>query len=535
MTLTLTLIKSPTGLSAELQQKVFVEDGGLIGRGASNDWVLEDPERFLSSKHCQVVYQGGQYQLVDLSTNGTFVNGANEPLGRGNQVPLNTGDQIDVGDYRFKVTIEDGGFGASPFDGDSLTSTPTDIDLNAGDSVAPEGMFMSSDYGGAVGDIAPDELKVVDPLLALDKATDPFAAPQPKSEPLDASPFGSQEDSADLMSEAAIWPDAKPEPSLLPDDWDQDISILAKRSPQTPPASHGLSDNDSLIAKGSITEIEAEFVSPKLETARPETPRPETPKPRPTPAGRPPAAARHPAPSPGRTPPLSEPKAALKRTPPAPPAPEQPKASDPQRTLDTGSALLDALGLHLEGLDDSQMEALHTTIGLMMRETLEGLMQILRSRTSIKNEFRMNVTSIQAVENNPLKFSVNLDELLETMFVRQSKAYQSPVEAVQESFDAIADHQVAVIAGIRQAFRSAMGQFDPSILEEQFKQSGKGSFVPGLSGAKYWAAYEEHYNRMMNNMERSFQELFGDEFVQAYEDQLNKLASIRRRSKKLSQ
>ncbi len=421
--------------------------------------------------------------------------------------------------------IEDGGFGASPFDGDSLTSTPTDIDLNAGDSVAPEGMFMSSDYGGAVGDIAPDELKVVDPLLALDKATDPFAAPPPKSEPLDASPFGSQEDSADLMSEAAIWPDAKPEPSLLPDDWDQDISILAKRSPQTPPVSHGLSDNDSLIAKGSITEIEAEFVTPK----------PEAPKPRPTPASRPPVSAGRPAPSPGRKPPVPEPRVAAKRTPPAPPAPEKPKASKPKQALDTGSALLDAMGLQLEGLDESQMEALHTTIGLMMRETLEGLMQILRSRTSIKNEFRMNVTSIQAAENNPLKFSVNLDELLETMFVRQSKAYQSPVEAVQESFDAIADHQVAVIAGIRQAFRSAMGQFDPTILEEQFKQSGKGSFVPGLSGAKYWAAYEEHYNRMMNNMERSFQELFGDEFVQAYEDQLNKLASIRRRSKKLNQ
>src|SRR5690606_30699988 len=101
-------------------------------------------------------------------------------------------------------------------------------------------------------------------------------------------------------------------------------------------------------------------------------------------------------------------------------------------------------------------------------------------RASIKNEFRINITTIQPVENNPIKFSANVDEMIELMFLRRSKAYKAPLDAVRESFNTIADHQLAVIAGIRSAFRSALGKFDPLILEEEFKQKGKSSVLPGL-------------------------------------------------------
>lgn len=504
MTITLTVIKSPPGSQLDETQRVFEADGGVIGRGTGNDWILSDPERFLSSKHCQITSEDGQYFLVDLSTNGTFLNGSNEPVGRGNRTPLQTGDQIDVGDYRFKVVVETGGgFAASPFDETDLAHTATDVDILGGDSVAPEAMFMSSEYGGAIGDIAPDELKVTDPLLALDNAADPFASPPERQQAHEIEPFGSQEDSADLLQESAQWPDVKAEEPVLPDDWDQDISILARRKPQNNPP-HALADDDSLIAKKPLSEPEPAFVKPK------------------------PAAAARPTPARGRNP---APRPAAKPAPQAPPPKPAPATAPRRPASGADTALLDALGLDSSELSGEQIVEINATVGEMMRETLEGLMQILRSRTSIKNEFRMNVTTIQPVENNPIKFSVNVDELLETMFTRKSRAYKEPVEALQESFNSIADHQVAVIAGIRQAFRSAIGQFDPNLLEEEFKQTGKSSMLPGLSGAKYWSAYQDHYQSMVNNMERSFQELFGDEFVQAYEDQLHKLAKARKRGK----
>lgn len=159
-------------------------------------------------------------------------------------------------------------------------------------------------------------------------------------------------------------------------------------------------------------------------------------------------------------------------------------------------------------------------------------MQVLRSRASIKNEFRMNITTIQPVENNPLKFSVDTGEALENMFIRKSSAYKKPREAFREGFNGIAEHQVAIIAGIRAAFKSMMERFDPEHLEKQFDRQSKAAMLPGMQKARYWSAYTDYYRNFVDNIEQSFQYLFGDEFVQAYEDQLRKLVAARKRNVK---
>jgi predicted component of type VI protein secretion system len=50
-----------------------------------------------------------------------------------------------------------------------------------------------------------------------------------------------------------------------------------------------------------------------------------------------------------------------------------------------------------------------------------------------------------------------------------------------------------------------------------------------MKGAKCWSAYDDFYQDLIGNFENSFQNLFGDEFVQAYEEQLRKLAIARKR------
>jgi len=161
-----------------------------------------------------------------------------------------------------------------------------------------------------------------------------------------------------------------------------------------------------------------------------------------------------------------------------------------------------------------------------------GLMQVLGSRSSIKNEFRMNVTTIQPVENNPLKFSANVDDALENMFIKQGNAYKKPVEAVREGFEGIAEHQVAILAGIRAAFKGVIERFDPVLLENRFAKQNKGGLIPGSQKAKNWDLYNEYYNDLAGDIDKSFQYLFGDDFVNAYEEQLSQLA-IARKSKNL--
>ncbi|KGM30670.1 type VI secretion system-associated FHA domain protein, partial [Inquilinus limosus] len=87
------------------ESRSFDHRGLTIGRGDDCDWVLDDPSRFLSKSHCFIDYVDGSYVLFDLSTNGTFVNGSDAPLGRANSRVLSDGDRIAMGDYQFAVRM----------------------------------------------------------------------------------------------------------------------------------------------------------------------------------------------------------------------------------------------------------------------------------------------------------------------------------------------------------------------------------------------------------------------------------------------
>jgi type VI secretion system FHA domain protein len=86
--------------------KVFGVHGGTIGRAADNEWILPDPERYLSGKHVRVDFRAGNYVLVDTSSNGTYVNGAQVPLGKYHDYSLRDGDYIRLGEYELLVSID---------------------------------------------------------------------------------------------------------------------------------------------------------------------------------------------------------------------------------------------------------------------------------------------------------------------------------------------------------------------------------------------------------------------------------------------
>ena len=86
----------------------FSEDGGTIGRSLQADWILPDPDRYISGKHAAIDFQGGAYYLADTSSNGVYVNDDDDPLGKGNPRRLFDGDKIRMGDFEFLVSLEHG-------------------------------------------------------------------------------------------------------------------------------------------------------------------------------------------------------------------------------------------------------------------------------------------------------------------------------------------------------------------------------------------------------------------------------------------
>ncbi|XYK81575.1 MAG: type VI secretion system-associated FHA domain protein TagH [Labrenzia sp.] len=82
----------------------YGSSGGTFGRSKKCDWVLPDPNRILSSIHARVVFQGGAFLLIDESTNGTFLAGQEQPIGRGRSIPLGPGTVLTAGPY--EITAE---------------------------------------------------------------------------------------------------------------------------------------------------------------------------------------------------------------------------------------------------------------------------------------------------------------------------------------------------------------------------------------------------------------------------------------------
>ena len=86
----------------------FGAEGGCIGRAADNDWVLPDPQRYVSARHARISCREGRYYLEDLSTNGVYVNDKPEPLAqRGSEgYLLRDGDVLRLGEYQIGVSLE---------------------------------------------------------------------------------------------------------------------------------------------------------------------------------------------------------------------------------------------------------------------------------------------------------------------------------------------------------------------------------------------------------------------------------------------
>ncbi len=172
-------------------------------------------------------------------------------------------------------------------------------------------------------------------------------------------------------------------------------------------------------------------------------------------------------------------------------------------------------------------------IGGLFKIMTEGLMQVIASRNQIKSEFRLEQTMIAPTANNPFKFSASAHEAMTRLFNAGDRAYLSGLAATEEAVDDISAHQMAVVAGTEAALRDILRRFDPEKLEERFSKN-KGSFLgkamPALEKARCWDFYRILYGEISEAADDDFQQLFGSEFSNAYESQLERLKLARRES-----
>jgi type VI secretion system protein ImpI len=160
--------------------RIEVKGRGLdLGRDSHLDWTLPDPSRSISGKHCEIRYRDGGYWLHDLSTNGTFVNGAEYRL----DAPylLRDGDRLSIGPYIIAVAVEEGRKqrSSAAAAGPTLDPDLANVWAPAGEAAAPE--IGAKRQTTQPRDAPPDFLDFASFLEAPKLAPEAFSGP-PRSE-----------------------------------------------------------------------------------------------------------------------------------------------------------------------------------------------------------------------------------------------------------------------------------------------------------------------------------------------------------------
>ncbi|MBE1283375.1 MAG: type VI secretion system-associated FHA domain protein TagH [Rhodobacteraceae bacterium] len=458
-----------------------------IGRGAENDLVLPDPNRELSKRHCAIEDHNGNVIVVDFSTNGTFLNYGKLALGS-TPTPLNDGDILSIGPYELMVSIASTDTQeviADPLDDMQVSPgqadrAPSPADLL--DAPGDGGDFLEDLLGSSQSPVGPGVVKREDPYNAAygdDGLLPPLGEEDGILPPIGSDPFAGQGSSQGVHNPAAqdhFRPNTPQQPYAIPDDWDDDL----------------------LSPGGGDPRSSDPFSQPQ--------PEPE-PQPQPQPAPSVPGGGfGHGA------------QTAHAATIPPASAMGGGAAGD-----NAARAFLEALGADDVQLSDSDLVLTMQRMGNVMRIMIEGMREILMTRSSIKSEFRIEHTMIQVGGNNPLKFSLSTEQAIESMVRPRAKGYLEASEAATQALNDIKAHEVAVISGMEAAMRGILRKLDPAVLEDRLTSDSSLSGILKSRKARYWEIYEDMYSEISDQAENDFHELFAKEFARAYQEQLEKL------------
>lgn len=463
---------------------VIDQEGGSIGRLDSCELALPDAEKTISRHHATVSYEDGVFILADTSLAGTYIDEDPEPLHNAS-IELLDGMMLRIGDYQIQVSLQQESQEGFP---DFLSEDSTSMPFSESEPSPFSGPEASpfADDDALLNLSASKEQE--SPLLEEDESIlesdelNPFAEP-----PRDESFISSAEsnDNFSTLHDSFIPPEPSGErvaSNEIPEDFNfEELFNIDSESP---------SPEQVTEAKGSE---QANELNALLDGQLPETP--EQPLPEPAVAG------------------------AVESTAPEPPLVQTGPSSVNGAGGDLYRAFLSGAELTQQGdLNPEQQLDRMNRIGSMFRQFVESTVAVLRSRAEFKSLFRVSVTTIKKADNNPLKFSVTTEEALQHLFNDGQGGFKKSVDAIDEGFQDLLNHQMAIQAGIQASLLEILRQFDPDRIEKQYEE--------GLvlnKKAKCWDKYREVYNQMA---EHAIDDFYGDSFADAYEKQMKQIMAI---------
>jgi len=505
------------GLPPREAKHFRLSDGScILGRRSGCDLELPDTECVVSGQHARVELKGQCFVVTDVSTNGTYINSTQTPIGPNEAVPLTDGDRLHIGPYELTVSIA-----AAP---PAATSAWTGLELTGQQSsrgdLAPEPSrhsdiidLLSNDTasvraavgmgGGAFGE---DQFAEVPGLQARSDSPTPstvepsrpsvehvhFTLPTNTSAKAAAEP----RDSADLGQERQPW-----RMPGVPEDYDllSDAFGPEQDAPEQFPGVAEDSSKESETAQQQVEPVPEQLPGPVLDELRTAPQKP-----------------------PGHITGRYEHEGRDTRA-----VGEIPASTRVTLTSSELNAFLDGLGVANlpPGVD---RVALMQKSGALLRQMTEGLMAVMRARAAFKSELRLEVTTIRSRANNPFQFCVDAEDALDRLLWRPTPGFLDPEIAASKAFDDIQAHEMAMMAGLRAALSALVAHFEPTRLQRRVdSQKPIDRFLPGAQKAKCWEQFVAAFDEVADDASEDFMRVFGEAFNQAYEDQVQRLAKAR--------
>jgi type VI secretion system protein ImpI len=449
-------------LTLRIENETTLPDGGPlsisvegtrgidIGRDQYLDWTLPDPNRFISGKHCEIRWRDGDFWLHDVSTNGTFLYGADGRLKAPHK--LRDGDRFMIGHYIILTNIS----------GQPAQATALET---AGGATSPD----YENLWEPVGEAAP---------------------------PIDARQLKASRDLHPVK------------PDFL--DWAVDLQP-PRPGPAAPPASSVWGEPPR------SSEADWAKSTPK--------PLPLEPAPAAVPTPRRPVWVTGEPQGPWATPAASEPP----KPHPLAPATENLDAGDNAlASADNSAADLVRLIARSAGLPDNAFAAQNPAqfaemVGQLLRLLTENMRQLLEARQQAKRLARSSSqTTVEALDNNPLKFAPTTDEAMRIMFGPPTKSYLAATSAIAQGFDDVKAHQVRTFSAMQHALKRLLEEFDPGEIEKASTLS-RGVFGRGPNKAGCWDTFATRWNAATHGQDDGMLITFMRYFAEYYDRDGNRV------------
>jgi len=506
--------------------RAFGPEGGVIGRSPEADWVLTDPNRYLSLQHARISWGQGGFFIEDLSSNGTYLNGATTAIGKGRREPLSHGDRLGLGDFDMIVGIE----AAAP-----LVAAPS--------NTLPAAWTMEGAMAGAAPATMPPQAALppaplppagltesasVAPVTTLPQATPPlmplphakptvaaFVPPSPMAMPPEPppaapspTPLGLNEELSQLLAAFG----ATAPPSAPPPNWPIPDVIAAAPPLPAPMAVMPSAPLPAAPSPASLMPIPGmSSAAAALPAAQP--PAPVMPLPQQAPGGwdfpAEPLSAELAADLtqiPMGSNEALAPREAIPLPRRAAPAPSAPPSGE-------DLAFWRGLGIDPATLSPEARSAALEAFGRAMRSSADGLVALLGARRVAKSEFDLDVTQLAAAGNNIFKFSPSGEVALRRLLAAET-GFVGVDLAVARAFDDLRAHEVATAAGVKAALEALLERLAPAAIERRFAPVRSGLLKSRKT--KLWELYSVLHAEIAEGAESRFQDVFQSSFARAY-------------------